>query len=100
MKSSRWSSRAASHSTVEYFPLRSKFIKHSADEHRDFKLLEDNVVSLGGERDESLTHPRNIGSEALSAYRFHSASFFILELLILDGQTWGSDQMVTSGEVA
>ncbi|MEE8301766.1 MAG: iron-containing redox enzyme family protein [Candidatus Tectomicrobia bacterium] len=100
MEGSRWISRAASNLTVEYFPLRSKFIKHSADEHRDFKLLEDNFVALGGERDEILDHPRNIGSEALSAYMFHSASqenpfHLIGSMFIIEGlgqrlaQKWG-----------
>jgi len=37
---SRWISRAASNITEEYFPIRSAFIGHSQDEHRDYELLE------------------------------------------------------------
>ena len=37
---SRWISRVASNITREHFPLRSAFIGHSADEHRDFEMIE------------------------------------------------------------
>ena len=45
---SRWISRAASNITGDYFPIRSAFISHSSDEHRDYEMLEQNYVSVGG----------------------------------------------------
>ena len=37
----RWISRAASSFSVELFELRSAAIRHAAEEHRDFRLLEE-----------------------------------------------------------
>ena len=71
---SRWISRAASNITEEYFPIRSAFIAHSQDEHRDYELLERNYVSVGGSLDEIRAGRKNIGSEALSAYILQKAS--------------------------
>lgn len=68
----RWISRAASHLSHE--ELRSLFIRHAAAEHRDYRLLEDNYVAAGGDRDVIRAGVKNIGSEALSAYMFHAAS--------------------------
>ncbi len=45
---SRWISRAASNVTSENFPIRSAFIGHSSDEHRDFEMIERDYVSVGG----------------------------------------------------
>ncbi len=71
---SRWISRAASNITEEYFPIRSAFISHSQDEHRDYELLERNYASVGGSLDEIRGGRKNIGSEALSAYILQKAS--------------------------
>ncbi|SEF43447.1 3-oxoacyl-[acyl-carrier-protein] synthase-3 [Bryocella elongata] len=65
---SRWIARAASSITPEYLPIRSAFIQHTSDEHRDFEMLERNFVSTGGSIEEIRTGRKNIGSEALSAY--------------------------------
>ncbi len=73
MEGSRWISKAASNITTEHFELRSLYLKHSWDEHRDFRMLEANYVASGGERGDILSHPKNIGSEAFSAYMFHQA---------------------------
>lgn len=70
----RWIARAASNITVEAFDLRSTFLTHAHDEHRDFKLLESDYVAAGGTRQEILAAEKNIGSEALSAWMFHKAS--------------------------
>jgi 3-oxoacyl-[acyl-carrier-protein] synthase-3 len=56
------------------FPLRSLFIGHARDEHRDFEMLERNYQSVGGSLDEIRAAPKNVGSEALSAWMFHRAS--------------------------
>ena len=71
---SRWISRAASNITEEYFPIRSAFIAHSHDEHRDYEMLERNYVSVGGSLDDIRAGHKNIGSEALSAYILQKAS--------------------------
>jgi 3-oxoacyl-[acyl-carrier-protein] synthase-3 len=71
---SRWISRAASNITEEYFPIRSAFIAHSHDEHRDYEMLERNYASVGGSLEEIRAGHKNIGSEALSAYILQKAS--------------------------
>ncbi|WP_018350387.1 3-oxoacyl-[acyl-carrier-protein] synthase III C-terminal domain-containing protein [Longispora albida] len=69
----RWIARAASQFSAEYFELRSLAIGHAAEEHRDFRLLEADYVATGGDPDVIRTAPKNIGSEALSAFMFHQA---------------------------
>ena len=71
---SQWIARAASNVSMEYFPVRSAFIRHSSDEHRDYQMLEKNYINCGGSEEEILTGIKNIGSEALSAFMFHRAS--------------------------
>jgi 3-oxoacyl-[acyl-carrier-protein] synthase-3 len=70
----RWISRAASNISAELFPLRSVFIGHAKEEHRDFEMLERDFVSVGGNLETIRTGEKNIGSEALSAWMFHRAS--------------------------
>jgi 3-oxoacyl-[acyl-carrier-protein] synthase-3 len=65
---SRWIARAASSIAPEYFPIRSAFILHTSDEHRDFEMLERNYELAGGSLDAIRAGKKNIGSEALSAY--------------------------------
>ncbi len=71
---SRWISRAASNMTGEYFSIRSAFISHSQEEHRDYEMLERNYASVGGSLEEIRGGRKNIGSEALSAYILQKAS--------------------------
>jgi 3-oxoacyl-[acyl-carrier-protein] synthase-3 len=71
---SRWISRAASNVTREYFPIRSAFIGHSRDEHRDFEMIERDYVSVGGALDDIRSGAKNIGSTALSEYILSRAS--------------------------
>ncbi|MEP7274097.1 MAG: iron-containing redox enzyme family protein, partial [Acidobacteriota bacterium] len=70
----RWISRAASNVSIDAFELRSMFIGHAADEHRDYQMLERDYISVGGTMDEIASAAKNIGSEALSAWMFHRAS--------------------------
>lgn len=70
----RWIALAASSITHEYADLRSDFIRHANTEHRDFRMLEQNYVATGGELEDIQSYPKNIGSEALSAWMFHRAS--------------------------
>ena len=71
---SQWIARAASNVSMSHFPVRSAFIRHSSDEHRDYQILEQNYINCGGNDEEILTGNKNLGSEALSAYMFHRAS--------------------------
>lgn len=68
----RWIARAASN--MSDFRLRSLFISHAQDEHRDFQMLERNYVAVGGNLADIVAAEKNIGSEALSAFIFHQAS--------------------------
>ncbi|SNT48166.1 3-oxoacyl-[acyl-carrier-protein] synthase-3 [Asanoa hainanensis] len=70
----RWISRAASNFSAPWFELRSAAIRHAAEEHRDFLLLEQDFVACGGELERIRSAPKNVGSEALSAYMFQQAS--------------------------
>lgn len=69
-----WIARAASQIDVAHFDLRSTFLRHATTEHRDFRMLEENFVSVGGDRADIVDGEKNIGSEALSAWMFHRAS--------------------------
>ncbi|MBD2869404.1 3-oxoacyl-[acyl-carrier-protein] synthase III C-terminal domain-containing protein [Paenibacillus arenilitoris] len=71
---SQWIARAASHIAIEHIDLRSAFIAHARDEHRDFQILERNYVAVGGALADIRSGGKNIGSEALSAYLFQRAS--------------------------
>lgn len=71
---SQWIARAASNVAIDFFDMRSSFIAHSRDEHRDYQILEKNYLACGGNREELYSGQKNIGSEALSAYMFHKAS--------------------------
>jgi 3-oxoacyl-[acyl-carrier-protein] synthase-3 len=70
----RWISRAASNFSLELFDFRSAAIKHAADEHKDYRLLERDYVAVGGDLAEIQSGRKNAGSEALSAFIFQQAS--------------------------
>jgi hypothetical protein len=69
-----WMSRAASSIGEEHLELRSTLMQHAVTEHRDFRLLEADYVATGGALAAIQSAPKNIGSEALSAWMFHEAS--------------------------
>jgi 3-oxoacyl-[acyl-carrier-protein] synthase-3 len=69
-----WMSRAASNIDEAHLELRSKLMRHTVVEHRDFRLLEADYVGTGGALAEITGAEKNIGSEALSAWMFHEAS--------------------------
>ncbi|MBB6672185.1 3-oxoacyl-ACP synthase [Cohnella nanjingensis] len=71
---SQWIARAASYIPIAHIDLRSTFIAHARDEHRDFQILERNYVAVGGDLAKIQSGEKNIGSEALSAYLFQRAS--------------------------
>lgn len=70
----RWIARAASSIDNQYIELRSKFLKHCITEHKDFKMLEKNYVSIGGKLEDIQNGEKNIGTEALHAFMYHRAS--------------------------
>ena len=69
-----WMSRAASNIDEGHLELRSRLMRHAVTEHSDFRLLEADYVATGGALSEIIDAPKNIGSEALSAWMFHEAS--------------------------
>ena len=69
-----WMSRAASNVGEDHLELRSTLMRHAVTEHRDFRLLEADFVRSGGELEIIRNAPKNVGSEAISAWMFHEAS--------------------------
>lgn len=74
IEGSRWIARAASSIDHRYAELRSTFIRHANTEHRDYQMLDENYLTVGGNKERLLNSEKNIGSEALSAWMFHQAS--------------------------
>ncbi len=69
----RWIAMAGANVGNEHFEIRSKLLNHSVTEHRDFKMLEDNYVSVGGNLEDIQNGEKNIGTEALNSFMFHQA---------------------------
>ena len=69
-----WMSRAASNVGESHLELRSTLMRHAVTEHRDFRLLEADFVCSGGDVEVIRSAPKNVGSEAISAWMFHEAS--------------------------
>jgi 3-oxoacyl-[acyl-carrier-protein] synthase III len=74
VEGARWIARASSSIDEHWFELRSRFMQHAITEHRDFKMIEQDYVSVGGKIEDIVGAPKNIGSEALHAFIFHRAS--------------------------
>mgnify|MGYP000088268639 CR=1 FL=1 len=74
IEGSRWIARAASSIHSDYAEQRSLFLKHAVTEHRDYTMLEDNYVSVGGKREDILKAEKNIGTEALHAFMYQRAT--------------------------
>lgn len=74
VEGSRWIGRAASNLGPQNEKLRSLFVKHTAAEHRDFLLLERDFAAAGGDPALMAVTPKNVGSEALSAFMYYTAS--------------------------
>jgi len=70
----RWIAQASASMSLPYFAVRSALIKHAAEEHRDYQMLEKNYVAAGGAVEEIEQATKNVGSEAFSSYMFHQAS--------------------------
>ena len=74
IEGSRWIARAASSVTSDYAEQRSVFLKHAVTEHRDYKMLEQNFVAVGGKLETILHADKNIGTEALHAFMYQRAT--------------------------
>ena len=74
MEGGRWIALAASSMSIALFPVRSLLIQHAAEEHTDYQMLERDYCSVGGTLEQLNSQPKNIGSEAFSAFMFHQAS--------------------------
>lgn len=74
IEGSRWIARAASSISSEFSELRSVFLKHAITEHKDYKMLENNYTSIGGELEEINKREKNIGTEALHAFMYQRAT--------------------------
>jgi 3-oxoacyl-[acyl-carrier-protein] synthase III len=74
IEGSRWIARAASSVTSDYVELRSLFLHHAVTEHRDYKMLEKDYISIGGQLEDILQAEKNIGTEALHAFMYQRAS--------------------------
>lgn len=73
IEGSRWIARAAASVTGEYTEQRSWLLKHAVAEHRDYKMLEDNYVAIGGKPAAISATAKNIGTEALHAFMLQRA---------------------------
>ncbi len=69
----RWISRAASSMENSHIDLRNALIRHAAEEHQDFKMLESDFQHMGGTEKEMSETTMNIGSQALSAFIINEA---------------------------
>ena len=74
VEGARWIARAASSVDSRYLDQRSMFLKHAVTEHQDYRMLENHYVSMGGTLDDIRSAKKNIGTEALHAFMYHSAS--------------------------
>lgn len=74
VEGARWIARAASSVDGNYLEQRSMFLKHAVTEHQDYRMLENHYVSMGGTLEEIRKAKKNIGTEALHAFMYHSAS--------------------------
>lgn len=74
IEGSRWIARAASSIDKDYVDIRNKFLSHAITEHKDYEMLEQNYVSIGGALIDIQIATKNIGSEALHGYMMYKAS--------------------------
>lgn len=70
----RWITQAAASMENSHVELRNALIKHAAEEHLDFKMLENDFNRVGGSIEEMQATTMNIGSQALSNFMLYEAS--------------------------
>jgi hypothetical protein len=74
VEGSRWISRCASSFDRDHADIRSVILRHAHDEHRDYEVLEQDFVAMGGDLATIRAQPKNPGSEALHAFLMFKAS--------------------------
>lgn len=74
VEGARWIARAASSIDSNFLEQRSIFLKHAVAEHRDYKMLEDHYVSVGGTLEDIQGAEKNIGTEALHSFMYQRAT--------------------------
>jgi len=73
VEGSRWISRCASSFDRDHADIRSVILRHAHDEHRDYEVLEQDFVAVGGDLATIRSQARNPGSEALHAFLMFKA---------------------------
>src|SRR5215469_9288263 len=73
VEGSRWISRCASSFDRDHADIRSVILRHAHDEHRDYVVLEQDFVAIGGDLAAIRAQPKNAGSEALHAFLMFKA---------------------------
>lgn len=73
IEGSRWITRVASSFDRNYADVRSIVIGHAKDEHRDYEILEQDYLSIGGNLNDIQAASRNAGTEALHAFLMYRA---------------------------
>jgi len=74
VEGSRWIARAASSVSSDYLDQRSMFLGHAVTEHRDYRMLEDHYVSIGGKLEDIQKAEKNVGTEAFHGFMYQRAS--------------------------
>jgi hypothetical protein len=74
VEGSRWISRCASSFDREHADIRSVVLRHAHDEHRDYEVIEQDFVALGGEVEVIRRQRKNAGSETLHSFLMFKAS--------------------------
>jgi 3-oxoacyl-[acyl-carrier-protein] synthase-3 len=70
----RWITRCASSFDRDFVDVRNIVIQHAKDEHQDYKVLEKDYVTAGGDLTTLETQERNVGTEALHSFLMYKAS--------------------------
>lgn len=73
VEGSRWISRCASSFDRDHADVRSTILGHAHDEHRDYEVLEQDFVAVGGDVQTIRTREKNPGSQALHAFMMFKA---------------------------
>jgi hypothetical protein len=73
VEGARWISRCASSFDRDHADIRSVILRHAHDEHRDYEVLEQDFVAMGGDATTLRAQPKNPGSEALHAFLMFKA---------------------------
>jgi hypothetical protein len=68
VEGSRWISRCASSFDRDHADIRSTILRHAFDEHRDYEVLEQDYVAVGGDLATIRAREKNPGSQALHAF--------------------------------